>query len=77
MIPEKSAYMDDETSAKVVKVVAPGIKKLRRGILFCVLSVLLCIYLTLHLCPSKFYANFYLISLSGGNYSHTMASNLM
>ena len=34
MIPNKSAYVDDETSAKVVKVVAPGIRKLAVIILF-------------------------------------------
>ena len=28
MIPKKSAYMDDETWMKVVKVVAPGIRKI-------------------------------------------------
>ena len=28
MIPNKVAYMDDETWAKVVKVVAPGIRKM-------------------------------------------------
>ena len=28
VIPNKAAYMDDETWAKVVKVVAPGIRKM-------------------------------------------------
>ena len=29
VIPKKSAYMDDETWAKVVKVVDPGIRKMK------------------------------------------------
>ena len=37
VIPNKVAYMDDETSAKVVKVVAPGIRKMKASNVSCVL----------------------------------------
>ena len=53
VIPKKSAYMDDETWAKVVKVVDPGIRKMAvRNVAF-VFSNLFYSYLTLHLCYSK------------------------
>ena len=54
VIPKKSAYMDDETWEKVVKVVAPGIRKMtvRNVAFFC--PVLLYTYLTLQLCYYKF-----------------------
>ena len=53
MIPNKAAYMDDETWAKVVKVVAPGIRKMAvRNVAF-VCSNLFSTYLTLHLFSSK------------------------
>ena len=53
VIPNKATYMDDETWAKVVKVVAPGIRKMKVSNVACVLPILFYIYLTLHLCPSK------------------------
>ena len=45
--------MDDETWTKVVKVVAPGIIKMKVSNVACVFPILLSIYLTLHLCPSR------------------------
>ena len=57
VIPNKAAYIDDETWAKVVKVVAPGIRKMAvRNVAF-VCHILLSTYLTLHLCSSKFSAD--------------------
>ena len=57
VIPNKSAYLDDETWAKVVKVVAPGIRKMAVMNVAFVCSVLFSAYLTLHLCSSKFSAD--------------------
>ena len=57
VIPNKSAYMDDKTWAKVVKVVAPGIRKVAVINVAFVCSVLFSTYLTLLLCSSKFSAN--------------------
>ena len=57
VIPNKAAYMDDETWAKVVKVVAPGIRKMRVSNVACVLPILLSIYLILPFCPYKFSAD--------------------
>ena len=54
VIPKKSAYMDDDTWAKVVKVVAPGIRKMKVSNIACVFPILLSVYLTLHICTSKF-----------------------
>ena len=54
VIPTKAAYMDDETWAKVVKVVAPGIIKINVSNVACVFTILFSIYLTLHLCSYKF-----------------------
>ena len=54
MITNKAAYMDDETWVKSVKVVAPGISKMKVINIACVLPILFLIYLTLHLCHSKF-----------------------
>ena len=45
--------MDDETWERVVKVVAPGIIKMKVGNVSCFLPILFYIYITLHLCPSK------------------------
>ena len=57
VIPNKAAYMEDETWAKVVKVVAPGIRKMAvRNVAF-VCSNSLYSYLTLHLCSSKLSAD--------------------
>ena len=57
VITKKVAYMDDETWAEVVKVVAPGIRKMKVSNVACVLPVLFSIYITLCLCTSKFYAD--------------------
>ena len=53
VIPIKSAYMDDETWAKVVKVVAPGIRKMAVSNVDFVCSILFSTYLTLHFSSSK------------------------
>ena len=54
VIPNKAAYMDDETWVKVVKVVDPGIRKMKVSNVAFVFPILFSIYLTIHLCPSKF-----------------------
>ena len=54
MIPNKEAYMNDETWEKLVKVLAPGIRKMEVINVACVYPMLLSIYITLYLCPSKF-----------------------
>ena len=38
-IPNKAAYMDDETWAKVVKVVVPGIRKMKVSNVACVFPI--------------------------------------
>ena len=53
MIPTKAAYLDDETWAKMVKVAAPGIIKMKLSNVVFVLPLLFFIYLTLHIFPSK------------------------
>ena len=53
VIPKKSAYMDDKTWAKVMKVLAPGIRKMAVSNVAFVCYILLSTYLNLHLCPSK------------------------
>ena len=45
VIPNKAAYMDDETWAKVVKVVAPGIRK-NGGEKFCFCLLYFILYLS-------------------------------
>ena len=57
VIPNKSAYLDDETWAKVVKVVAPGIRKVAVINVAFVCSVLFSTYINLHLCSSKLSAD--------------------
>ena len=58
VITKKSAYMDDKNWTKVVKVVAPGIRKIAvRNVAF-VCSILFSNYLTLHLCYSKLSADY-------------------
>ena len=57
MITNKVAYMDDKTSEKVLKVVAPGIRKMKVSNVDCVLPILLSIYLNIHLCTSKLSAD--------------------
>ena len=56
VIPNKVAYMDDENWTKVVKVVAPGIRKMAVINVDFVCSILFSTYLTLRLCSSKFSA---------------------
>ena len=57
VIPKKVSYVDDETWSKVVKVVAPGIRKnLVSNVAF--LSILFSTCLTLHLCSYKLYADY-------------------
>ena len=57
VIPNKAAYMDDETWEKVVKVVSPGIRKMEvRNVAF-VCSILFSTYLTLHICSYKLSAD--------------------
>ena len=53
VIQNKAAYMDDENWAKVVKVAAPGIRKMKASNVACVFPIFFCTYLTLHLCHSK------------------------
>ena len=53
VIPKKATHMDDETWAKVVTVVAPGIIRMKVGNVACAFIIILSIYLTLHLCPYK------------------------
>ena len=53
VIPNKAAYMDDETWVKVVKVVDPGIRKMKVSNVAFVFPILFSIYLTFHICPSK------------------------
>ena len=57
VIPNKEAYMDDETSAKVVKVVSSSIRKMKAINVACVFPIFLSIYLNIHLCPSKLSSN--------------------
>ena len=57
MIPNKAAYVYDETWAKVVKVLAHNIRKMAVINAAFVFSVLFSTYLTLHLCSSKFSAD--------------------
>ena len=49
VISNKSANMDDANSAKVMKVVALGIRKMKVINVACVFTILLSIYLTIHL----------------------------
>ena len=53
MITNKASYIDDETRVKLMKVVTPGIRKMKVNNVACVLPTLLSIYLTIHLCISK------------------------
>ena len=54
VIPKKSAYMDDEIWENVLKVVDPGIRKIKVSNVACVLPIIFTIYLTLHIYPSNF-----------------------
>ena len=57
VIPNKAAYVDDETWAKVVKLVAHDIRKMVVINVAFVCYVLFSTYLTLHLCYSKLSAD--------------------
>ena len=54
MITNKEANIIDETWAKVVKVVSPGIIKMKVSNVACVFPILFSIYLTIYIFPSKF-----------------------
>ena len=56
VILNKETYIDDETWAKVVKVVALVIRKMKVSNVACVFPILFTIYLIIHLCTSKFYS---------------------
>ena len=58
-IPNKAAYMDDETWKMVVKEVGPGIRKTKVSNVACVFPILSSIYLTIHLCPSKLSSDYF------------------
>ena len=51
VIPNKVAYMGDENCEKVVKVVAPGIIKMKVSDVACVFHILFSIYLTIYIHP--------------------------
>ena len=57
VIPNKASYMDDDNWAKVVKVVAPGIRKMAVKNVAFVCSILFSTYIIIDLCYSKFYAD--------------------
>ena len=57
VIPNKAAYMDDQTWVKVVKVVSPGIRKMAVRNVDFVCSILFSTYLSLHLWSSRFSAD--------------------
>ena len=57
VLQRKEAYMDDNTWEKVVKVVAPGIRKMAVSNVDFVCSNLLYTYLNLNLCSSKLSAD--------------------
>ena len=57
VIPNKAAYMDDETWEKALKVVAPGMRKMVVINVAFVYSILFYTYLDLHLCSSKLSAD--------------------
>ena len=50
VIPNKAEYMDDKTWENVVKVVAPGIRKMAVSNVDFVCSILFSTYLTLNIC---------------------------
>ena len=50
--------MDDETWEKVVKVVSPGIRKIKVSTFACVLPILFSLYITLHICSSKLFIDY-------------------
>ena len=75
VIPNKAAYMNDETWENLVKVVAPGIIRMKVSNVACVFTILFSIFnypsLSLQILFRKF-----VIYLSGGHSSHIMDSSL-
>ena len=57
MIPNKVAYVDDKNWMREVKVVAPGIRKMKASNVDYVFPILFSIYITLHIFPFKFSAD--------------------
>ena len=57
VIQKKAVYMDDETWANVLKVVAPGIRTMAVSNVAFVCYIKFSTYLTLHLCSSKLSAD--------------------
>ena len=53
VIPSKASYIDEENWAKVMKLVAPGIRKIKVSNVACVFPILFYLYLTIHFCPSN------------------------
>ena len=49
MIPNKAADMDDEILAKFMKVIAPVTRTIKVSNVDCVFTILLSIYITIHL----------------------------
>ena len=76
VIPDKSSYMDDDTWVKVVKVVAPGIRKMNISNLLVFFPFILYIsnspYMSLQIIFKLF-----VIFKSGGHSSHIMDSSIM
>ena len=54
VIRNKSACMNDDTWGKLVKLLAPGIRKMKVSNFASVFPILLSPYLSIHICPSKF-----------------------
>ena len=54
VIPNKEPYMDYDTWTKVVKLISPGIRKIKFRDVACVFPILFSICLTLHICPTNY-----------------------
>ena len=57
VITKKTSYMDEETWSNVVKVVAPGFRKMEVSNVSFVCHILFSTYLTLHLCSYILWAD--------------------
>ena len=55
VISNKSSYLDDETWAKMAKVVSPFVRKMKVINVDCVFPIVIAIYIHLHICTSKSY----------------------
>ena len=53
VIPNKAVYMDDDIWSKLVKMLAPAIRKMTVSSFSCMCPILLNIYLNIHLCSTK------------------------